>query len=403
MKALKSMRLHIGVFGKTNVGKSSLLNKITNQDISIVSEIAGTTTDVVEKSMELLPIGPVTFLDTAGIDDTTALSEQRIEKTMKVINRTDAAVVVTDFNGFDEYEFELIKKFEELNIPYLVVVNKTDVHPLSELNFKKILDKVQNDNKIILTSALKDDEIVYKFKDALVKILPEDFVNSPKIAGDLVEKGSTVILVIPIDKEAPKGRIILPQVQTIRDLLDSDCLICVVKETELKQAIDNLKIPPSLVITDSQAFKQVSEIVPDEIPLTSFSILFARLKGDLAEFVKGAKAIENLKDGDKVLILESCTHHAIEDDIGRVKIPNWLRKKTGKNLIIENYAGHDFPDIDDYKLIVHCGACMTNRREVLSRILIANEKNVSITNYGVVISYCLGILPRAIKIFSTKI
>lgn len=403
MKALKSMRLHIGVFGKTNVGKSSLLNKITNQDISIVSEIAGTTTDVVEKSMELLPIGPVTFLDTAGIDDATALSEQRIEKTMKVINRTDAAVVVTDFNGFDEYEFELIKKFEELNIPYLVVVNKTDVQPLSELNFKKILDKVQNDNKIILTSVLKDDEIVYKFKDALVKILPEDFVNSPKIAGDLVEKGSTVILVIPIDKEAPKGRIILPQVQTIRDLLDSDCLTYVVKETELKQAIDNLKIPPSLVITDSQAFKQVSEIVPDEIPLTSFSILFARLKGDLAEFVKGAKAIENLKDGDKVLILESCTHHAIEDDIGRVKIPNWLRKKTGKNLIIENYAGHDFPDIDDYKLIVHCGACMTNRREVLSRILIANEKNVPITNYGVVISYCLGILPRAIKIFSTKI
>ena len=403
MKALKSMRLHIGVLGKTNVGKSSLLNKITNQDISIVSEIAGTTTDVVEKSMELLPIGPVTFLDTAGIDDTTALSEQRIEKTMKVINRTDAAVVVTDFNGFDEYEFELIKKFEELNIPYLVVVNKTDVQPLSELNFKKILDKVQNDNKIILTSALKDDEIVYKFKDALVKILPEDFVNSPKIAGDLVEKGSTVILVIPIDKEAPKGRIILPQVQTIRDLLDSDCLTYVVKETDLKQAIDNLKIPPSLVITDSQAFKQVSEIVPDGIPLTSFSILFARLKGDLAEFVKGAKAIENLKDGDKVLILESCTHHAIEDDIGRVKIPNWLRKKTGKNLIIENYAGHDFPDIDDYKLIVHCGACMTNRREVLSRILIANEKNVPITNYGVVISYCLGILPRAIKIFSTKI
>ncbi|MFR1673149.1 MAG: [FeFe] hydrogenase H-cluster maturation GTPase HydF, partial [Candidatus Gastranaerophilaceae bacterium] len=262
---------------------------------------------------------------------------------------------------------------------------------------------VQNDNKIILTSAIKDDEIVYKFKDALVKILPEDFVNSPKIVGDLVEKGSTVILVIPIDKEAPKGRIILPQVQTIRDLLDSDCLTYVVKETDLKQAIDNLKIPPSLVITDSQAFKQVSEIVPDEIPLTSFSILFARLKGDLAEFVKGAKAIENLKDGDKVLILESCTHHAIEDDIGRVKIPNWLRKKTGKNLIIENYAGHDFPDIDDYKLIVHCGACMTNRREVLSRILIANEKNVPITNYGVVISYCLGILPRAIKIFSTKI
>lgn len=397
MKTLKSMRLHIGVFGKTNVGKSSILNKIANQDISIVSETAGTTTDVVEKSMELLPVGPVTFLDTAGIDDKTDLSEKRIEKTMKVINRTDIAVVVTDFNGFDKYETELIKKFDELKIPYVVLVNKTDICQINETK----LDEIKKyTSKILLTSALEDDELVYKFKNALVKILPEDFVNSPKIAGDLVEKGSTVILVIPIDKEAPKGRIILPQVQTIRDLLDSDCLSYVVKENELKQAIDNLKTPPALVITDSQAFKQVDEIVPEEIPLTSFSILFARLKGDLDEFVKGAKNIENLKDGDKVLILESCTHHAIEDDIGRVKIPNWLRKKTGKNLIIDNYAGHDFPNIDDYKLIIHCGACMTNRREVLSRILIANEKNVPITNYGVVISYCLGILPRAIKIFS---
>lgn len=400
MKTLKSMRLHIGVFGKTNVGKSSILNRIANQDISIVSEIAGTTTDVVEKSMELLPIGPVTFLDTAGIDDKTVLSQQRIEKTIKVINRTDIAVVVTDFNGFDEYEFELIKKFDELKIPYLVLVNKTDIQMPDDDVMQKILNQVQNEKLVLLTSAIKDDEIVYKFKNALVKLLPEDFVNSPKIAGDLVEKGSTVILVIPIDKEAPKGRIILPQVQTIRDLLDSECLTYVVKETELKQALENLKTPPALVITDSQAFKQVDEIVPDNITLTSFSILFARLKGDLDEFVKGAKAIENLNDGDKVLILESCTHHAIEDDIGRVKIPNWLRKKTGKDLIIENYAGHDFPRIDDYKLIIHCGACMTNRREVLSRILIASDKNIPITNYGVVISYCLGILPRAIKIFS---
>lgn len=400
MKTLKSMRLHIGVFGKTNVGKSSILNRIANQDISIVSEIAGTTTDVVEKSMELLPIGPVTFLDTAGIDDKTVLSQQRIEKTIKVINRTDIAVVVTDFNGFDEYELELVKKFDELKIPYLVMINKTDIKIPDVDVMQKILNQVQNDKLVLLTSAIKDDEIVYKFKNVLVKLLPEDFVNSPKIAGDLVEKGSTVILVIPIDKEAPKGRIILPQVQTIRDLLDSECLTYVVKETELKQALENLKTPPALVITDSQAFKQVDEIVPDNIPLTSFSILFARLKGDLDEFVKGAKAIENLNDGDKVLILESCTHHAIEDDIGRVKIPNWLRKKTGKDLIIENYAGHDFPRIDDYKLIIHCGACMTNRREVLSRILIANKKNIPISNYGVVISYCLGILPRAIKIFS---
>lgn len=414
MKTLKSMRLHIGVFGKTNVGKSSLLNRITNQEISIVSDIAGTTTDVVEKSMELLPVGPVTFLDTAGLDDVSDLGKQRIEKTFKVLNRIDVAVIVCDNRGIDRHEEELIQKLDELKIPYLIVVNKCDIKT-------PVLDK-----NALYTSVKCDDQLVFKFKEALVKLLPDDFVNSPKIAGDLVEPKSTVILVIPIDKEAPKGRIILPQVQTLRDLLDSDCLTYVVKENELKQALDNLKTPPSLVITDSQAFKKVSEIVPDEIPLTSFSILFARLKGDLDVFIKGAQAIDNLKDGDSVLILESCTHHAIEDDIGRVKIPNLLRKKmgtserevtdqnianqtkvdeegekTGKNLVIHNYAGHDFPDIADYKLIIHCGACMTNRREVLSRILLADKAGVPITNYGVAISYCLGILPRAVKVFNT--
>lgn len=390
MKTLKSMRLQIGVFGKTNVGKSSFLNRITNQEISIVSDVAGTTTDVVEKSMELLPVGPVTFLDTAGLDDESELGEKRVEKTMKVINRIDVAIIVCDFNGIDDYEKELIKKFEELKIPYLIVENKCDI--------KKV--ELSGYDNVLYTSVKDDEALVFKFKEALVKLLPEDFVNSPKIAGDLVPPQSTVILVIPIDKEAPKGRIILPQVQTIRDLLDSNCMPYVVKETDLKQAIENLKTPPALVITDSQAFKKVSEIVPQDIPLTSFSILFARLKGDLDEFTKGAEAIENLKDGDMVLILESCTHHAIEDDIGRVKIPNLLRKRTGKNLVIHNYAGHDFPDVKDYKLIIHCGACMTNRREVLSRILIANKSDVPITNYGVAISYCLGILPRAIKIFS---
>lgn len=395
MKSLKSMRLHIGVFGRTNVGKSSLLNKITNQEVSIVSDIAGTTTDVVEKSMELLPVGPVTFLDTAGLDDETELSVQRIEKTMKVVNRIDVAVVVCDFNGIGKFENDLIEKFKELKIPYLIVVNKCDLAPKSfHIDLKPEL------SNIIYTSVKKDEKIVFKFKEALVNLLPEDFVNSPKIVGDLVTAKSTVILVIPIDKEAPKGRIILPQVQTLRDLLDNNCLSYVVKESELKDALDNLKTPPALVVTDSQAFKKVSEIVPENVSLTSFSILFARLKGDLDEFVNGARAIENLKDGDMVLILESCTHHAIEDDIGRVKIPNLLRKKTGKNLVIHNYAGHDFPDIKDYKLIIHCGACMTNRREVLSRVLIANQNNVPITNYGVVISYCLGILPRAIKIFT---
>lgn len=396
MKTLKSMRLHIGIFGKTNVGKSSLLNRITNQDVSIVSNIAGTTTDVVEKTMELLPIGPVNFLDTAGINDSTALSSERIEKTMKIINRTDVAIVVCDYNGIDDYERNLIEKFNELKIPFMIFINKTDEKYPSD----SIIEDLKNYTKhILLSSAKTDDLIVFKIKELLVKLLSEDFVNSPKIVGDLIPQGSTVILVIPIDKEAPKGRIILPQVQTLRDLLDNNCVSVVVKESELKSAIDNLKIAPSLVVTDSQAFKNVSEIVPENIPLTSFSILFARLKGDLNAFSQGAKSIEKLQDGDRVLILESCTHHAIEDDIGRVKIPNLLRKKTGKNLIIDNIAGHDFPDISKYKLIIHCGACMTNRREVLSRILLASENNVPITNYGICISYCLGILPRALKIF----
>ncbi len=397
MKTLKSMRLHIGIFGKTNAGKSSILNRITGQDISIVSDIAGTTTDVVEKSMELLPIGPVNFLDTAGINDSTELSKERIEKTMKILNRTDIAVIVCTPDGIDDYEKSLTEKFNELKIPFIILVNKTDISKINEETLNSLKDFTKN---IILTSAHTDKDLVFKFKEALVKILPEDFVNSPKIAGDLIPEKSTVILVVPIDKEAPKGRIIMPQVQTLRDLLDSNCISIVVKENELKNALENLKTPPSLVITDSQAFKQVSEIVPDSIPLTSFSILFARLKGDLEAFSKGAKAIDKLQDGDRVLILESCTHHAIEDDIGRVKIPNFLKQKTGKNLIIENIAGHDFPDISKYKLIIHCGACMTNRREVLSRILIANKQNIPISNYGIVISYCLGILPRATGIFN---
>lgn len=399
MKTLKSLRLHIGIFGKTNVGKSAFLNRITNQDISIVSEIAGTTTDVVEKSMELLPVGAVVFLDTAGINDTTALGKERIEKTMKVINRTDVAVIICDYKGFDEYEIGLVKKFEELKIPFMVVVNKSDVEEISDVALEKIKSVVGENTPILKTSAISDKEIVFKFKAKLVKMLPEDFVNSPKIVGDLVPPKSTVILVIPIDKEAPKGRIILPQVQTIRDLLDSDCLSYSVKVSELAEAINNLKESPALVVTDSQAFREVSQIVPENIPLTSFSILFARLKGDLKAFAEGAKAIDELKDGDKVLILESCTHHAIEDDIGRVKIPNLLLKKTGKNLVIENYAGHDLPDISKYNLIIHCGACMTNKREVLSRILLANEKGIPITNYGMTISYCLGIMDRAMKIF----
>lgn len=398
MKALKSQRLHIGFFGKTNAGKSSVINSITGQDVSIVSDIAGTTTDVVEKSMELLPIGAVTLLDTAGINDTSELGKARIEKTLKIIDRTDIGVIVCEYNNFDGYEERLIEKFNELKIPYLILVNKTD---LTE-NITTLISKsgrAYTDN-VIFTSATTDKNIIYKFKEELVRLLPEDFVAPPKIAGDLVEEKSTVILVIPIDKEAPKGRIILPQVQVLRDLLDSNCQVMAVKESELEDALNNLKTKPSLVITDSQAFKTVAQIVPEDIALTSFSILFAKLKGDLKVFVNGAKAIDKLQDGDKVLILESCTHHAIEDDIGKVKIPNLLRKKTGKELVIEHFSGHEFPDISGYKLIIHCGACMTNRREILSRIIKAGEQNIPITNYGIAISYCLGIVDRAIKIFN---
>ena len=397
MKSLKSMRLHIGIFGKMNAGKSSFLNRITNQEVSIVSNIAGTTTDVVEKSMELLPAGPVTFLDTAGIDDSTELGTERIKKTMSILNRTDIAVLICDYNGIDTFEENLIEKFKELNIPYCIIINKTDIKPVSGEMLEKI--KKFTDN-ILVASILKDENFVFNFKKTLVKLLPEDFINSPEIITDLVPQKSTVILVIPIDKEAPKGRIILPQVRTLRELLDNNCICIAVKESELKQALENLKTAPSLVITDSQAFKQVAQIVPQEIPLTSFSILFARLKGDLNVFLDGVKTIDNLKDGDKVLILESCTHHPIEDDIGRVKIPNLIKQKTGKNILFDNISGHDFPDISNYKLIIHCGACMTNRKEVLSRILIANNMNIPITNYGLVISYCLGILPRATEILT---
>ncbi len=396
MKALKSLRLHISLFGRTNVGKSSLLNAITNQQVSIVSDTKGTTTDVVEKSCELFPIGAVTFLDTAGIDDSTNLSKLRIEKTLKVLNRTDIAVLITTSQGFSNYEINLTNKFKELEIPYIVIINKSDIEKIS----KQKLDEIKNYTKNIYEmSATNDKNITDNFVSALVKIVPDEFVNPPSILGDKVKKSDVVILVTPIDKEAPKGRLILPEVQTIRDLLDNDCISVVVQQNNLENAINLLKKKPQLVVTDSQAFKEVNSIVPNYINLTSFSILFARLKGDLHTFINGANKIKTLKPHDKVLILESCSHHAIDDDIARVKIPKLLTKKLGFELNFEYKSGHDFPDITPYKLIIHCGACMTNRKEVLSRILIANKKNVPITNYGIVISYCLDILDRATAIF----
>ena len=394
MKSLKSLRLHISIFGRTNVGKSSFLNSITGQNVSIVSEQKGTTTDIVEKSAELFPIGAVTFLDTAGIDDNTTLGDLRKEKTFSVLNRTDIGLIITDFNGLTEYELSLINNFETLKIPYLVIINKTDIEPVSELKLSEINNYTNN---IIQISALKTKNLTDIFVSALVKIVPDDFVNPPSILGDKIEKKDIIVLVTPIDKEAPKGRLILPQVQTIRDILDNQCISVVTQVDNLKYILSNLKTKPKLVVTDSQAFKEVSEIVSDDIQMTSFSILFARLKGDLNTFVQGANSITTLKPNDKVLILESCTHHAIDDDIARVKIPKLLQKRLGFNLNFEYKTGHDFPDISEYKLIIHCGACMTNRKEVLSRILISNRQNIPITNYGIVISYCLGILDRAIK------
>lgn len=392
----RGMRLHIGIFGKRNVGKSNILNALTSQNISIVSDVAGTTTDPVEKAMELLPIGPVLFVDTAGIDDEGKLGEMRVKKTQAIFDRTDVAILVIDDRGWSEYEDDLFLTLKEKNIPTIVAINKSDINP----NNKDVIEKIKAKELEFVETSAKNKAGINELKQCLIKLAPEEFVNAPAIVADLVPAGKMAVLVVPIDLEAPKGRLILPQVQTIRDLLDNDSMTLVVKERELKEALDSLKTPPALVITDSQAFLKVSADVPKNIKLTSFSILFARFKGDLNEFVKGATAIEKLKSGDKVLICESCTHHAIGDDIGRVKIPRWLTQFSGGKLEFTHYSGHDFPEeISQYSLIVHCGACMTNRREILSRILKAKQAGVPITNYGLAIAYSLGIFSRALEPF----
>ena len=393
---LKSMRLHIGILGKRNVGKSSLLNLLTGQDCSIVSDVAGTTTDVVEKVMELLPIGPVVFFDTAGVDDVGELGEQRVKKTYSFIERMDIALIVCDYNGIDEFEILLINELKKRNTPFAVLINKNDKQQISADKFSQIQSYCQD----VLSVNTKDSDFIVSIKSLILKIMPDGFFDDEKILDDLLEVQDVVVQVIPVDKEAPKGRLILPQVRTIRNALDNSVVSMIVRETELEKALNILKISPKLVITDSQAFAQVSKIVPDDIMLTSYSIAFARLKGDLLQFVQGAKKISNLKDGDKILVCESCTHHPICNDIGRVKIPNLLRKFTSKELVFETYSGHDFPeDISKYSLIIHCGGCMTNKKEVLNRILLVSEKSVAITNYGIAIAYCLGILERAIKPF----
>lgn len=395
LSTTKGLRLHIGFFGKRNAGKSSLMNKITGQEISVVSNVKGTTTDVVEKSMELLPVGPVTFLDTAGIDDIGEIGSLRVEKTKKALLRCDVVVFAVDFETLSDIEKNFLLDVKKNDLPVITVVNKTDLCEINSSDFQFLLN---NSNVVLKTSAIKKDNFVQEFISALIKVLPDEFVNSNVILSDIVKENETVVFVIPIDKEAPKGRLILPQVNAIREMLDNNSVSIVTTPNNLKEAISNLKTPPKIVVCDSQAFKEVAEIVPDDIMLTSFSILFARLKGDITALYEGANKIDELNDGDKILILESCTHHPVEDDIGRVKIPNLIKKFTGKNLIFEHYSGHDFPtSIKEYSLIVHCGACMTTRREVLNRINIAKENKVSITNYGIIIAKCTGILKRAIK------
>ncbi|MCQ2789275.1 MAG: [FeFe] hydrogenase H-cluster maturation GTPase HydF [bacterium] len=392
MQTTKGMRIHIGIFGKRNVGKSSIINALTGQDISIVSDTAGTTTDIVEKSMELLPLGPVVFIDTAGIDDVGELGVQRIEKTYKVLDRIDIALIVFDENRIDKFEQKLIDEFNQRKTPFILVENKIDTHSAST--------KIDTNAKDIIQISAKENLNIEKLKQSIIKNVPENYFENIKIVSDLISEEETAVLVVPCDFEAPKGRLILPQVQTIRDLLDNTSTAIITKTETLEKTLNNLKNPPAIVITDSQAFAEVSKIVPKEIKLTSFSILFARLKGDLKEMVKGATAISKLKTGDKVLICESCTHQNIGDDIARVKIPKLIKKKTNADIEFEHYAGHDFPaNIKEYKMIIHCGACMTNRKEILSRILKAKEANVPISNYGLTIAYSLNIFERALEVF----
>jgi [FeFe] hydrogenase H-cluster maturation GTPase HydF len=393
----KGMRLHIGFFGRRNVGKSSILNALTRQQVSIVSDVPGTTTDPVEKPMELLPLGPVLFIDTAGIDDIGALGEMRAERTRSIFERTDLGVVVAEGNRWGEFEEGILSELSKRKTPAIVVINKIDLAAPAE----EILEDLRARKLVVVKTAASQSKGMPDLREALIRSAPEEFIDTPSVMGDLIAPGELVVLVVPIDLEAPRGRLILPQVQSIRDVLDHDSYCMVVKERELRDALDRLKRQPALLITDSQAFLRVAGDTPDNVPMTSFSILFARLKGDLGEFVRGAKSIDRLKAGNRVLVLESCTHHPIGEDIGRVKIPRWIRQYTGVELDFVHLQGHDFPrDLGNYDLVIHCGACMLNRREVISRIMRCREAGIPITNYGVAITYALGVLNRALSPFT---
>ncbi len=392
-KTPNANRKHIGIYGNTNSGKSSLMNKILNQDISLVSNVEGTTTDPVQKAMELIPFGPIVLVDTAGLEDKTELGEVRVKKSIDFLKRLDFCIYLidgkkADINTYDNWK----KEAKKYNVDHIVVVNKLD--ELREDEIKNI--EAYFENPIFISA--KNNTNIDKLKDILIKNLKDTEEEKP-IVGDLLPYGSTVVLVVPIDSEAPKGRIILPQVQVIRDCLDHGIKTYVVRDTELKEALNDIK-NIDLVITDSQAFKEVEKIIPKDMKLTSFSILLARQKGELDEFIKGTEALKKLKPNDKVLICESCTHNISHEDIGRVKIPKMLEKIAGGELDFEYKVGYDFSeDLSGYDLVIHCGACMVTRKSVLNKIEICKENDKAITNYGMVIAYFTGILERSIEIF----
>ena len=388
-------RTHIGIFGRRNAGKSSIINAITGQNLSIVSDVKGTTTDPVLKSMELLPLGPVVMIDTPGLDDTGELGELRIKKAYQILNKTDIAILVIDANmGMTKEDTAILQRIQEKNIPCAIVKNKCDLATPEN----DVADSIPGNIPSIKVSAATGKNI-HELKELIASLVPTDD-GRLGIVSDLISPGDFVVLVVPIDSAAPKGRLILPQQQTIRDILDTGAIAIVSKETELKETLASLGKRPSLVITDSQAFKEVSQIVPSDILLTSFSILFARHKGSLPIAVHGARALDHLKDGDTILISEGCTHHRQCDDIGTVKLPRWIRKHTGKELNFEFSSGTGFPDdLSRYSLIIHCGGCMLNEREIRYRMKCADDAGIPMTNYGIAIAYMNGILERSIEIF----
>ena len=397
-KTPKGLRIQIGIFGRRNSGKSTFLNALTKQQVSLVSDTPGTTTDPVEKAMEMLPLGPVLFIDTAGIDDTGALGEQRVAATRKIFDRADIAVILSDSREWGTFEEELICDFRKRETPILAVLNKSDIAPPEP----EVVAYLEKEKIPYITVSAVNGENVSSFRDKLVEMLPDSFFMPATIVGDLINPGDMVFIVVPIDLEAPKGRLIMPQVQTIRDVLDNDAYCTIVKERELRDALENTKKRPALVITDSQAFLKVAGDTPDDVLMTSFSILFARYKGDLQTFVDGARAIDSLKAGDEVLVSEGCTHHQICEDIGQVKIPRWLTQYVGGKLNFSFTQGHDFPeDLSRFKLVIHCGSCTFNPRMLMSRILQCRKQNVPITNYGVTIAYSLGIFERALSPFKS--